>query len=161
MNHINNTIAPWRHQSTMVSIKDTNIKVCVRVRPLLVEHSHQLSKLAPSSKRNEQLNPSIRSPIRKSLVLPSDNHASPIIDPSHDNVIAWDVISNNAIQQSAKTERIQGRTISYTVDRAYGSLATTAELYEQSVQPVVRAALEGYHGSVFAYGQTSTERRIP
>ena len=70
--------------------------------------------------------------------------------------MAWDVIGVDSIQQSAKTERIQGRTISYTLDQVYGPSSTTAELYEKSVQPVVLSSLEGYHGSVFAYGQTAT-----
>lgn len=153
--------------SDTVSVKNTNIKVCVRIRPLLV-HDSSPAKLANGvgSGRSNLVSDNLMSPKSSVLRTPNnhkpaatlDSMASPPVplEQSNETTVAWDVVSSDTIQQSARTERIQGRTISYTLDQVYGALATTAELYEQSVQPVVRSALEGYHGSVFAYGQTST-----
>jgi centromeric protein E len=149
-------------------VKNTNIKVCVRIRPLLVNHSQQttlangiLSGRSTHVSDNRMSNRSslLRSPNTHTTTKTTfESPGSPPVqvDQSNETIIAWDIVSTDTIQQSARTERIQGRTISYTLDQVYGSLATTAELYQQSVQPVVRSALEGYHGSVFAYGQTST-----
>lgn len=150
------------------SVKNTNIKVCVRIRPLLVNHSQQFTLAnGVGTGRNTHVSDN-RTTNRSSLLRSPNTHAttkttpeSPLsppvqLDHSNETIIAWDVVRTDTVQQSARTERIQGRTISYTLDQVYGSLATTSELYEQAVQPVVRSALEGYHGSVFAYGQTST-----
>jgi centromeric protein E len=126
------------------NIKHTNIQVCIRVRPLLTPARplivKPLSRLSP-----------------KCGIIASDQHFdnSATKDRTED-FIAWDVIGTDTLQQSAKVERIAGRTISYTVDRVYDTRAKTNQIYEHSIQPVVRSSLEGYHGSVFAYGQTST-----
>ena len=140
-------------------VRETNIQVCIRLRPLLVDPSKQSNFTAFSSNkrvRPSSLLPTPNTPNRKAAI-----PGSPVTKPIENNHVqqtsmAWDVIGVDSIQQSAKTERIQGRTISYTLDQVYGPSSTTAELYEKSVQPVVLSSLEGYHGSVFAYGQTAT-----
>ena len=74
---------------------------------------------------------------------------------------AWEVVMDDSpvtttVQQHPDT-RIPGRTHAYTLDRVYGSSSTTLDMYEQSVRPLVESTvLEGYHASVFCYGQTST-----
>ena len=45
---------------------------------------------------------------------------------------------------------------SFTFDNLYGPDDETEALYAQAVRPIVLAAVNGYHSSVFAYGQTST-----
>ena len=45
---------------------------------------------------------------------------------------------------------------SFTFDNLYGPEDETEALYAQAVRPIVLAAVNGYHSSVFAYGQTST-----
>ena len=60
------------------------------------------------------------------------------------------------MKQSDRTDIVQGRTHQYTLDRVYGPTQTTRELYTHSVQNLVHAAMDGYHASVLAYGQTST-----
>jgi len=48
------------------------------------------------------------------------------------------------------------RKTSYSFDKVYGPMHRTNTLYEESVRHIVQSSMEGYHGSVFAYGQTST-----
>ncbi|XP_024979643.1 kinesin-like protein KIN-7D, mitochondrial [Cynara cardunculus var. scolymus] len=45
---------------------------------------------------------------------------------------------------------------SYAFDRVFGSSAATQEVYEVAARPVVKAAMEGVNGTVFAYGVTSS-----
>ncbi|KAL4429074.1 hypothetical protein ABPG74_022160 [Tetrahymena malaccensis] len=44
----------------------------------------------------------------------------------------------------------------FTFDRIFGSDTTQQAIYEYSAKPVVQSVLEGYNGTVFAYGQTSS-----
>ncbi|EDO39610.1 predicted protein [Nematostella vectensis] len=43
----------------------------------------------------------------------------------------------------------------FTFDGVYGSQCNTEKLYSEIVHPIVDGVLEGYNGTVFAYGQTS------
>ncbi|KAL8264530.1 hypothetical protein R6Q59_022660 [Mikania micrantha] len=45
---------------------------------------------------------------------------------------------------------------SYAFDKVFGSYAETQEVYEVAAGPVIRAAMEGINGTVFAYGVTSS-----
>ena len=71
-------------------------------------------------------------------------------------IYAWDVMDRDTVTQSPRTELVPGRTHTYTLDAVYGASITTQQLYDASVRDLVRAALEGYHTAVLAYGQTST-----
>ncbi|XP_022947588.1 kinesin-like protein KIN-7D, mitochondrial isoform X1 [Cucurbita maxima] len=44
----------------------------------------------------------------------------------------------------------------YAFDRVFGSQTSTPEVYEVAAQPVIKAAMEGVNGTVFAYGVTSS-----
>ncbi|XP_021286027.1 kinesin-like protein KIN-7D, mitochondrial isoform X2 [Herrania umbratica] len=44
----------------------------------------------------------------------------------------------------------------YAFDRVFGPHATSQEVYEVAAKPVVKAAMEGVNGTVFAYGVTSS-----
>ncbi|VVB08511.1 unnamed protein product [Arabis nemorensis] len=44
----------------------------------------------------------------------------------------------------------------YAFDRVFGPQATTIEVYDVAAKPVVKAAMEGVNGTVFAYGVTSS-----
>ena len=46
--------------------------------------------------------------------------------------------------------------ITYSYDKLFGPCATQQAVYTEAVLPVVDKVLEGHHGTVFAYGQTST-----
>ncbi|KAL7583877.1 hypothetical protein Lser_V15G45707 [Lactuca serriola] len=45
---------------------------------------------------------------------------------------------------------------SYAFDRVFGSFAETHEVYEVAAGPVIKAAMDGINGTVFAYGVTSS-----
>ncbi|KAL0412451.1 UNVERIFIED_CONTAM: Kinesin-like protein KIN-7D, mitochondrial [Sesamum radiatum] len=44
----------------------------------------------------------------------------------------------------------------YAFDRVFGPSTSTQEVYEVAARPVVKAAMEGVNGTVFAYGVTSS-----
>jgi hypothetical protein len=44
----------------------------------------------------------------------------------------------------------------YTFDYAYGSQSTQKQVYEQCASQIITSVLEGYNGTIFAYGQTGT-----
>ncbi|KNC51999.1 kinesin-II 95 kDa subunit [Thecamonas trahens ATCC 50062] len=44
----------------------------------------------------------------------------------------------------------------FTFDATYGPDATQLGIYEESARPIIEAALGGYNGTIFAYGQTGT-----
>ncbi|XP_010472123.1 PREDICTED: kinesin-like protein KIN-7M, chloroplastic isoform X2 [Camelina sativa] len=44
----------------------------------------------------------------------------------------------------------------YAFDKVFGPQATTPEVYDVAAKPVVKAAMEGVNGTVFAYGVTSS-----
>lgn len=63
----------------------------------------------------------------------------------------WE-ISGNTIQCMSPLHP----TYRYTFDKIYDQSATNDELYKNDVQPIVNKVINGYHGTIFAYGQTSS-----
>lgn len=51
---------------------------------------------------------------------------------------------------------VPGKPKQYTFDYAYGEHSTQQQVYEQCASQIVMSVLEGYNGTVFAYGQTGT-----
>ncbi|GAB1607646.1 hypothetical protein Ahia01_001048500 [Argonauta hians] len=45
---------------------------------------------------------------------------------------------------------------SYMFDRVYDNYAETADIYHETVKPIICASMEGFNGTIFAYGQTSS-----
>ena len=43
---------------------------------------------------------------------------------------------------------------SFTFDNVYGEGAEQKTIYDETAAPIVEAALQGYNGTIFAYGQT-------
>ena len=147
--------------STTTDVRSTNIEVCVRVRPLAVSSDERFfeKKTRPSLPLTSCVRPPSRlarpGSIRKTQS--QKKVAESPQKPSLDDVRpAWDVVDKDTVQQSASTTLVQGRTNSYTLDRVYGPDSTTASLYENSLRQIVESAMDGYHASVFAYGQTNT-----
>ncbi|XP_044133545.1 centromere-associated protein E [Bufo gargarizans] len=56
---------------------------------------------------------------------------------------------NNSISQ------VDG-TRSFSFDRVFHSHETTCQVYQEVAVPIIRSALQGYNGTIFAYGQTSS-----
>ncbi|XP_072020488.1 uncharacterized protein [Amphiura filiformis] len=44
----------------------------------------------------------------------------------------------------------------YNFDRVFDMTETTQDVYEEIAQPIIESAMEGYDGTIFAYGQTSS-----
>jgi kinesin family protein 3/17 len=44
----------------------------------------------------------------------------------------------------------------YTFDYVFGPNSKQVDIYNLVARPIVEAVLEGYNGTIFAYGQTGT-----
>ena len=51
---------------------------------------------------------------------------------------------------------IDGSEYPYTFDRVFATGTTQAEIYAVAAAPITHAVLQGYNGTIFAYGQTSS-----
>jgi centromeric protein E len=71
---------------------------------------------------------------------------------------AWSVQGDDTVVQNPAcgADIILGRTYAYTLDRVYGPSIRTVDVYQSSVRDRVRAAIDGYHAAILAYGQTAT-----
>ncbi|OCT97181.1 hypothetical protein XELAEV_18009408mg [Xenopus laevis] len=47
-------------------------------------------------------------------------------------------------------------TKSFNFDRVFNSHESTSQVYQEIAVPIIRSALQGYNGTIFAYGQTSS-----
>lgn len=56
---------------------------------------------------------------------------------------------NNAIYQ------VDGSK-SFSFDRVFDSNETTKDVYEEIAVPIIDSAIQGYNGTIFAYGQTAS-----
>lgn len=141
----------------------TNVQVCARIRPL---RSHIKSKERETLDKSPPQKKPIRfipwgdlSKKKNPKAFPSAASKSSSNRGSQDNdaCVAWDISDDNTSAfQSNKTEKVHGRTHSYTLDRIFGADSTTDEVYNDSVASLVKAAMEGYNSTVLAYGQTAT-----
>ena len=114
---------------------NTNINVCVRLRPLLpsdISHSSLIDsncvkKTEQTQQREQQLPPP-----------------------------AWLVdTKNNTLSPEPLEKIVDKRTFTY--DQTYGPNSTTSTLYDRSVRKLVRSAMiDNRHATVFAYGQTNS-----
>ena len=52
-------------------------------------------------------------------------------------------------------ERVQGRSF-FTFDKTFGENHSTRQVYDDIVQGIVKSAVTGLNGTIFAYGQTSS-----
>ena len=103
----------------------THIEVCARIRPL------QISKSRDGYFSN--------SPARRKVAKP--HRPSP--SKSQEEFVAWDVNGDgDTAAQSCKTELIQGRTHSYTLDKVYGTQASTKDIYDRSIRSLVNSSME-------------------
>ena len=60
------------------------------------------------------------------------------------------VVVNNLVQANGELPK------AFTFDAVFDWHSSQATLYEQTAKPIVDSVLEGYNGTVFAYGQTGT-----
>jgi kinesin family protein 11 len=65
------------------------------------------------------------------------------------------ILSCNAETKEVKVG-IKNRPKTFTFDKVYGQFSKQAEIYEQTVAPIIDEVLQGFNCTVFAYGQTGT-----
>lgn len=161
MPHLNQTHAS--KQSTENKGDDNNIKVCIRIRPLLpsdtVQHENNEKRVTRSA--------SVKGVRHASgLITPNTRSAAVNRDAAASNTNiatepAWLSPTPQTIHQnpSVKVDNsMSGKSdVAYTFDRVYGPQSSNEELYEESVRGVVENCVGGFHGSVFAYGQVSLD----
>ena len=170
--------------------KATNVKVCVRLRPLLESDFNKnnnnadnnnntntprksggmkrhTSGLATPSTTTIGGNRNKSSSIKKSVSTSNkNNHAEQQQQSNNNNDIqdippscCWTTYPTNLqrITQSIHTldnmERKRHEAADYTFDRVYAPNESTNVLYSESIKSVVNSVVDGFHGSVFAYGQ--------
>ncbi|CAM9422129.1 unnamed protein product, partial [Laminaria digitata] len=73
----------------------------------------------------------------------------------HSTTPAW-TWKDNTIAQTTSSLRNRGTGGMFTYDHLFNPHSDTEQIYESAVRRVILATMGGYHGSVFAYGQTST-----
>lgn len=44
----------------------------------------------------------------------------------------------------------------YNYDRVFNTNTVQADIFEKAMKPIVEGVMEGFNGTVFAYGQTSS-----
>mmetsp|Transcript_30547 Transcript_30547/g.73280 ORF Transcript_30547/g.73280 Transcript_30547/m.73280 type:complete len:671 (-) Transcript_30547:1697-3709(-) len=121
-----------------------HIEVCARIRPLKIQTGRAGFFEAPSQRK-------------RNLSHNSKKKQAPGTMSKEGEECGWNISEDGeTAAQSDNTEIIVGRTTSYTLDKIYGMQSTTRELYDTSVHSLVKAAMEGYHSTVLAYGQTAS-----
>ena len=70
-----------------------------------------------------------------------------------DDAYAWSVSPDSIVQKGAR--RVEGRS-SFSFDFIFDETATTAQVYDAMIQPIVRGVAMGQNGTVFCYGQTGS-----
>jgi hypothetical protein len=148
--------------------RQRHIEVCARIRPLTIQKESSNSFF---EKQQQQSGAGIKRELRKPQITrpsslrtpqrpkgPAPTPEAPVSAPPPAQVAyAWDCLGDDTVSQSNdQTELVKGRTHAYTLDRVYGPSQSTQQLYDNSIQSLVHAAMDGYHSSILAYGQTST-----
>ena len=106
---------------------DANIKVCVRLRPNFTYGTH--SDGSPSK-------------------LTQNGNGIWCLDATA-TTLQQDANSSYAYADTSKS-------LAYQFDQIYDHSVNTQTIYEDTCKSVVIRSMEGYHGSVFSYGQTAT-----
>ena len=158
--------SPKKKREKAPTDRKTKIQVCIRVRPILPSdfkripptpeekmhksspgrHSHVKVKVNRTA--SKRLN---RSESRLSTLAASAGDSQEIIDTEP----AWEMV-NNTVEQAAHTNPELNRNNTYTFDHTFGPENNTSQIYQDTVRESVISTMEGYHASVFAYGQTAT-----
>ena len=55
-----------------------------------------------------------------------------------------------------KNKYESGNPLTYTFDKVFGSETTQITLYNIAAKPIIGSVLEGFNGTILAYGQTSS-----
>ncbi|KAL9183404.1 hypothetical protein ACHAXT_005191 [Thalassiosira profunda] len=166
--------------------KSTSVRVCVRFRPLLSgdcadgsaidnnnddEHTPRKGgrgfarETAASRHATPRKTPATRKPSGIAAPSTSAKHknATQQFSQPPEAQPSWQTHPSDKqrITQSSHTtshtnHHDPDRLADYTFDRVYAPSEATGTLYTESIRNVVGSVVEGFHGSVFAYGQTNS-----
>ena len=76
------------------------------------------------------------------------------LEGNHKNVFNIDPQDNTIAQFSPHNGEPCSKL--YAFDRIYDEYNTTKDIYNQSTKPIIEAFINGFNGTIFAYGQTSS-----
>lgn len=76
----------------------------------------------------------------------------PLSDAEKDKGSCWRV-DGNTIVQCNPSNREPVRDSSYTLDNIFDESWTTAQIYRQTTEEIIKKVAHGINGTVFAYGQ--------
>jgi Kinesin motor domain len=132
----------------------SHVQVVVRVRPLTpkehLESPHAcLSLLQPIS----SLNPECQGDSQ-----PFTFDEDPLLARNESDIDFFHTDSQNHLHNTGclKYKQVMlGKNHTYTFDTIYAPGAQQAHLFTQSVLPLLDRFMEGYHATVFAYGQVT------
>jgi hypothetical protein len=118
---------------------DSNIRVCVRARPLSRTESVLAQDVPQENRRQSVLIPTLP---RKSISIVDENVV--IFDPSD---------ANRKFQRGVPTHgNKRTKDLKYYFDRVFDEGADQHEVYAHTVKPLLDGVLDGFNATVFAYG---------
>ncbi|KAL9656609.1 hypothetical protein ABK040_002882 [Willaertia magna] len=79
-------------------------------------------------------------------------------EKKQNNNAVWKTVNNNTIYQIPLNSSSNAPVIdtSYTFDHVYDSTIGTESIYQDMCKSIVVSSVQGYNGTIFAYGQTSS-----
>ena len=117
-------------QDTGNDTQGDNVKVCVRIRPLLKEERERQETYAWTWSQNT---------ITQSVFPRRRNHS----------------MARSFSELSSNSPANPSSASSYVFDHLYYPEHTNGDIYASVVQKIVTKAMRGYHGSIFSYGQVN------
>lgn len=123
--------------STVAPPPSENVRVVVRCRPLSRKESERNCKLIVDVV-SESNSISVTNPNPTESSDPTNNHA---LAPNKSGG------DGSLVNSSIKT---------FTFDAVFSPDSTQADVYNEVARPIVENVLQGYNGTIFAYGQTGT-----
>lgn len=91
------------------------------------------------------------------------------IKQGHTKIVDINQETGEVLIKKANALGEDGRPKQYTFDFAYGEHSTQQQVYDQCASQIIMSVMEGYNGTIFAYGQTGTgktwtmdgDRKVP
>lgn len=86
----------------------------------------------------------------------SNGHQSIVEFEDKDKIVVHDVSASPSDHLGTKSGERQNSSRIYYFDAVFDCGSNQKEVYDQVCKPIVDSVLEGYNGTIFAYGQTGT-----
>lgn len=144
--------------STLETARQSSISVAVRVRPFTPSEQNKLIRPATTSlftgdglllanaEENVGSNQMVPNGIRKIISVVDDRML--IFDPPDTNPL-------NAMHRNAfPNGKLRIRDYKFVFDQLFDEEASQMHVYEHTTKPLLDSILDGYNGTVFAYGAT-------